>query len=312
MARSSGNSLETTPIIGKASAMITDSLARAAALPCFTAPESAEAVGGGITNVNVKVRDQGRDWLVRLGDDIPVHGVMRWNELSISRAAHAAGIAPKVLHHEPGALVLEFLNARTYSEADVADSANLPKIIDLVKRCHSDVPAHLRGPVLTFWVFHVLRDYAATLRADGSSHVPKLDDLLKTAATLEGAVGSVTLVLGHNDLLAANILDDGDRLWLIDWEYGGFNSPLFDLGGLATNNGLTEQQERQMLEQYFEAPASDAVWRSYAAMKCASLMRETMWSMVSEIHSAIDFDYSEYTAENLARLDAALTDFRNM
>ncbi|MEM9141294.1 MAG: choline kinase, partial [Pseudomonadota bacterium] len=93
-------------------------------------------------------------------------------------------------------------------------------------------------------------------------------------------------------------------------EYGGFNSPLFDLGGLATNNGLAEPQERAMLEQYFEAPADDR-WRPYQAMKCASLMRETMWSMVSEIHSDLDFDYGAYTAENLARLDAALADFRN-
>lgn len=292
--------------------MNTDPLARAAALSCFDAPESAEAIGGGITNVNVKVRDQGRDWLVRLGDDIPVHSVMRWNELSISRAAHAAGIAPAVHHHEPGALVLEFLTARTYAEADVADQANLPKIIDLVKRCHTQIPHHLRGPVLTFWVFHVLRDYSATLRADNSPHVSKLGDLQKAAGTLQAAVGPVSLVLGHNDLLAANILDDGDRLWLIDWEYGGFNSPLFDLGGLATNNGLTEQQERGMLEQYFEAPPTDALWRSYTAMKCASLMRETMWSMVSEIHSAIDFDYSDYTQENMARLEAALIDFRTL
>ena len=292
--------------------MMNDPLSRAAALSCFTDPESAEAVGGGITNVNVKVRDQGRDWLVRLGDDIPVHGVMRWNELAISRAAHAAGIAPAVRHHEPGALVLEFMTAKTCVEADVADPANLPKIIDLVKRCHVEVPKHLRGPVLTFWVFHVLRDYAATLRDDGSSHTPRLDGLLETSAKLEQAIGPVTLVLGHNDLLAANILDDGDRLWLIDWEYGGFNSPLFDLGGLATNNGLTEAQERQMLAQYFDESATDALWRSYTAMKCASLMRETMWSMVSEIHSAIDFDYSEYTAENLARLGAALADFRNV
>lgn len=292
--------------------MTNDPLARAVALSCFTAPESAEAVSGGITNLNVKVRDQGRDWLVRLGDDIPVHGVMRWNELSISRAAHAAGIAPAVYHQEPGALVLEFLTAETYTEMDVANPANLPKIIDLVKRCHTEMPAHLHGPILTFWVFHVLRDYAATLRADGSPHTPHLNELLITAAKLEQAVGAVTLVLGHNDLLAANILDDGERLWLIDWEYGGFNSPLFDLGGLATNNGLTEVQERLMLENYFESPSADTLWHSYTAMKCASLMRETMWSMVSEIHSEIDFDYSVYTAENLARLEAALAEFRNV
>jgi hypothetical protein len=45
-------------------------------------------------------------------------------------------------------------------------------------------------------------------------------------------------------------------------------------------------------------------------MKCAALMRETMWSMVSEIHAAIDFDYAAYTSENLARMEAALGEFQ--
>jgi hypothetical protein len=40
-------------------------------------------------------------------------------------------------------------------------------------------------------------------------------------------------------------------------------------------------------------------------MKCASLLRETLWSMISEIHSTIDFDYAAYTAENLARFERA-------
>jgi thiamine kinase-like enzyme len=117
-------------------------------------------------------------------------------------------------------------------------------------------------------------------------------------------------VIGHNDLLAANILDDGTRLWLIDWEYGGVNTPLFDLAGLAGNNGLSEAQERAMLEQYFESPP-DRHWRPYQAMKCVSLLREVLWSMTSEIHSELDFDYAAYTADYMGRLDAALADFRN-
>ena len=170
----------------------------------------------------------------------------------------------------------------------------------------------LRGPILTFWVFHVLRDYAATLRDGGSSYVAKLGALLRTASQLEQAVGPVQLVLGHNDLLAANFLDDGSRLWLLDWEYGGFNSPLFDLAGLASNNELSQGQERTMLESYFEAPLTDQLAHQYHAMKCASLLRETMWSMVSEIHSEIDFDYAQYTEKNLLRFQTTLSDFQNM
>jgi thiamine kinase-like enzyme len=283
---------------------------RAASLPIWSGPVTPQPLGGGITNVNFVVEDAGKRYVVRIGDDIPVHQVMRFNELAASRAAHAAGISPAVVHHQPGVLVLDFIEAVTLDQAAVRDDAMLRRIVPLIRRCHHEVPRHLRGPVLMFWVFHVLRDYAGTLRDGGSAHLARIADLMRAADTLCDAVGPVDVVFGHNDLLPANLLDDGERLWLIDWDYAGFNSPLFDLGGLASNNGLTQDQERWLLETYFEAALTDALWRRYQAMKCASLLRETMWSMVSEIHSDLDFDFAAYTRENLARFDAAFNAFR--
>ena len=288
-----------------------DAAARAVALSCWRAPSPPEPIGGGITNRNFRVIDDGRVFVVRIGEDIPVHGILRWHEAMVSRAAHAAGVAPRVYHHEPGALVFDYIDGRTLTEADVRDPDMLPRIVELVARCHRQVPQHLAGPVLSFWVFHVIRDYANRLRGAGSPYEPLLDGYLRQARLLEAATGRVDIVLGHNDLLAANIMDDGDRLWLVDWEYAGFNTPLFDLAGLATNNQLSQDQVAFMLARYFEEPLTNAIWRSFAAMKCASLMRETMWSMVSEIHSDLDFDYAAYTAENTARLTAALEDFEN-
>ncbi len=279
-------------------------------LTCFSQPTDIQPLNGGITNLNFTVRDQGSRYVVRLGDDIPEHGVMRWNELALSRAAHAAGVAPAVVHHEPGVLVLAYLDAQTFTEEDVRKPSNLTRITDLVATVHRDVGRHLMTPILTFWPYQVNRTYVTRLVAQGSDHAKLLPELMAEQDKLEAATGPVDLVIGHNDLLAANIMDDGKRLWLIDWEYGGFNTPLFDLAGLAGNNGLSEPQEREMLEQYFDTEA-EVHWRPYQAMKCASLMRETLWSMVSELHSTLDFDYADYTAENLVRLRTALNDFSN-
>ncbi|MEH6726718.1 MAG: choline/ethanolamine kinase family protein [Hyphomicrobiales bacterium] len=259
----------------------------------------ATELSGGITNVNYLVQDGSRKYVARLGNDIPEHQVMRFNELAASRAAHAAGISPAVRHSEPGVLILDYVESRTLAAEDVQDQAMLERILPLVKACHHEIPKHVRGPVLTFWVFHVVRDYAATLLEGGSSHVSLLSELLSYADRLEGASSPIDLVFGHNDLLPANFLDDGTRLWLIDWDYAGFNSPLFDLGGLASNNQLSQAQETWLLETYFEQPVTAELLHRYSAMKCASLLRETMWSMVSEIHSDLDFDYPTYTAENL-------------
>jgi thiamine kinase-like enzyme len=151
----------------------------------------------------------------------------------------------------------------------------------------------------------VIRDYAHTLLGH-----PWLPPLLAAAEVLEKATGPVEIVFGHNDLLPANLIDDGARLWLVDWEYAGFNTPLFDLGGLASNAGMTPPERTALLAAYYRREPDAHLLRQAAALTAASLLRETMWSMVSERHSTLDFDYAAYTAENRARLDAAFEEFR--
>lgn len=289
---------------------MSDALVRASKLGCWKGGVEPRPLSGGITNQNFVVEDAGERYFVRIGDDIPIHGIMRFNELAASRAAAAAGVSPEVVHHESGALVMRFIEGETLDEARVREPESLARIIPLLKRCHNEIPRHLRGPTLMFWVFQVIRDYAGTLRDGNSRMVGALSRLLEISSTLEREVGSVHLVFGHNDLLAANFIDDGERMWLVDWDYAGFNSPLFDLGGLASNNQLAADQESLILSEYFGQSVDAALMRRYQAMKCASLLRESMWSMVSEIHSVLEFDYVAYTDENLARFESAWTDFQ--
>ena len=129
---------------------------------------------------------------------------------------------------------------------------------------------------------------------------------------LEEAVGEVKIVFGHNDLLAANFIDDGKRLWLLDWDYAGYNTALFDLANLSSNNELSPEQEDWILETYYQQPVTDRLRRRLAAMKCVSLLRETLWSIVSEIHSTLDFDYMDYTGKNLSRFENAYEAFRQI
>ena len=290
---------------------ITDPIARVAGLACWSGVVAPEPLTGGITNKNYVVRDRGQRFVVRIGDDIPVHQVMRFNELSASLAAAAVGLSPPVIHHEPGVLVLGFVEGKTLAAEDVRQRPMLRRILPLLRLCHREMPRHLRGPALIFWVFHILRDYAATIREGKSRWIPELERLLAAATTLEAAVGPIEVVYGHNDLLPANFIDDGQRLWLIDWDYAGFNSPLFDLGNLCSNNEVASADEDWLLEAYFERPLDADLRRRYRAMKCASLLRETLWSMVSEIHSTLDFDYVAYTRDYLARFERAFAELRN-
>ena len=275
---------------------------RIAALPCWSGKVDPQPLAGGMTNRNYLVNDHAQRYVVRLGDDIPLHGIWRFNERAASRAAHAAGISPAVMYADQGVMVLQYIEGKTYEAADVRN--NLSRVVDLLKRTHQNMAAHLEGAVLTFWVFHILRGYFSNLRQSQSPRQSLLASLVPCAANLEAAVGAMPLVFSHNDLLAANFLDDGKRLWLIDWDYAGYNSPLFDLGGLASNNEFDDGLTATLLEHYF-GRVDDALLKQFHAMKCASLLRETMWSIMSELYSSIDFDYVSYTDENLKRFENA-------
>lgn len=280
------------------------------ALPIWNGGIDIQPLLGGITNKNYLVTDGERRAVVRFGGDIPVHGVMRFNELAATQAAGAAGISPKVLYAAPSVLVLDYIAGRSYSPADVR--ADRDRCGALVKRVHREIATHLRGPTLCFNVFHIIRDYAHTLVEDRSRMAAQTPRFLAASQALERAVGAIDLVFGHNDLLAANFIDDGTRLWLVDWDYAGWNTPLFDLGGLSSNNGFDDGDNEAMLTAYFEAPVTDTLRRRFRAMLCASLLREAMWSMASESRSTIDFDYVSYTDENLRRFEAAWAEFHNM
>ena len=282
------------------------------ALTFWQLPILCEPMKGGITNLNFRVEHGNEIFFVRLGEDVPEHGVYRFNELAASRAAYACGISPEVVHTESGAMVLRFIEGKTLVEKDLRDFSNLEKALSLLKICHRGMSQHLPGSTLIFWVFQVIRGYAKTLREGNSRMFPQLQNFLNINADLEKTVGTVDLCFGHNDLLAGNFIDDGRRLWLIDWDYAGFNSPLFDLANLASNNEFSEILEQELLEMYFEKTISADLWKRYFAMKCASLLREAMWSMVSEIHSTLDFDYVKYTTDNLERFEKTFAKFKKL
>jgi len=292
--------------------MNTSARDRVVGLDFWSSTVAPEPLGGGITNTNFIVDDQGERFVVRVGDDIPIHGIMRFNEIAAARAAHAVGISPEIVYSANGIFIMRFIEGHTFSEQDVREQQNLERILDLIRACHNEIPKHFKGPALVFWPFHVCRNYILTAKEGNSRMMDFFPRFLEINEELEKTVGEINLIFGHNDLLAANFIDDGKRLWLLDWDYGGYNTALFDLANLSSNNALSPKQEDWILETYHQQPVTDRLRRRLAAMKCASLLRETLWSIVSEIHSTLDFDYVNYTSKNLSRFENAFDAFRQM
>ena len=265
-----------------------------AGLACWRGPVTLERLEGGLTNLSY-VADDGREkFVVRCGDDIPVHHVFRDRERAASVAAFEAGLSPEIVHAEPGIMVLRFLAGRTFDEADLG--ANIGRIVPLLKTCHADVGRRVRGPVNAFWVFHVIRDYVRLIDADAR--------YLALTDELERAQVPMPMIFGHHDLLPGNFMDDGKRLWLIDWEYGAFGTAMFDLANLSSNGDFSEAQDTALLDAYFEGKATADLRRAFEAMKAASALREALWAMVSDVHlKTPGVDYQVHANEYLRRFE---------
>ena len=121
-------------------------------------------------------------------------------------------------------------------------------------------------------------------------------ELARQIEALRAAAPRVTC---HNDLLAANFIDDGERIWVVDWEYAGMGDPFFDLANFAVNNGLDEEGERALLEAYGSTDV-----RALTLMRFMSDFREAMWGVVQQAISELDFDFAAYADEHFERLRA--------
>jgi thiamine kinase-like enzyme len=270
---------------------------RVKTLACWRGPVTLAPLTGGLTNISYVATDFSGKYVVRCGEDIPVHHVFRDRERAASRAAFEAGLSPEIVHVEPGIMVLRFIEGRTFTEVDLR--ADVPRLVTLLKTCHRDVPRLVRGAANMFWVFHVIRDYVRLIDAD-----PKY---LALADRLEAVQAPLPIVFGHHDLLPGNVMDDGQRLWLIDWEYGAFGTAMFDLANLSSNGEFDAAGDAALLDAYFDGKVDDGLRRAFTAMKAASTLREALWAMVSDVHlKTPGVDYKAHAQTYLTRLDRLL------
>lgn len=268
-----------------------------------------EVLSGGITNHNLKARLGDADYVLRIcGKDTEVLSIDRETEVTATRAAHAAGVAPEVVRWLPdhGCLVTAFIPGSPMRPEELRDPEALAQVAAALRAIHGGPPLDRRFPTFT-----LVEEYTATVRERGGE--PPAAELALArdlSARIGAALGAHPLVPCHNDLLTANFIHDGARVRIVDWEYAGMNDRFFDLGNLSVNNGLGEDDDARLLEAYLERPPTDGERASLRLMRLMSDVREAMWGVVQDIVSELDFDYGAYAAEHFARLRESAADPR--
>ena len=271
-------------------------IARIGALSCWQNEIHCEPLSGGITNQNFVVQDGEMRYAARICEDRRFLGIDRRNERLCQAAAHRVNVAPEVIHAEDGILVSRFIRGRTCGQEDLRDPDLLSRLAEVLRQLH-DSCGYLTGELLFFCPFQTIRTYTETARALRAELPADIDDLVNDSRELSTQIERYRPTLCHNDLLPANIMDDGVKLKIVDWEYAGVGNPLFDLASVAANGGLTDEQQTALVTVY-AGRAEPSLMRDLRILKTVSLLREALWAVVQTVKSSIDFDYAGYAASH--------------
>jgi thiamine kinase-like enzyme len=261
---------------------------------------SIQPLSGGLTNSNYRVEVDGRAYFVRVpGESTELLAINRENEYHNTKAAAQAGVAPNVLYYLPDScvMVLEFLNGKTMSK-DALNAPGMPnRMAQSIKRLHA-------GPrFLTDFNIFRLTEYYLNLCKDRAIRIP--DGYLERLPTVEQiekamSVHPLETVPCNNDLLAENYLDDGNQLWLIDYEYSGNNDPTFELGNTCQEMQFNDEQISEVCAAYFGTDSINLI----ARMKLNMIMSDVGWGLWAAIQariSTIDFDFWGWAIERWGR-----------
>ncbi|MGZ4289438.1 MAG: phosphotransferase [Gaiellaceae bacterium] len=248
-----------------------------------------EPLGGGITNHNFRVDVGDETFVLRIGgEDTQLLGIDRGSEHAASRVAAELGLAPEVVAFvEPeGYLVTRFV------EGEVG-ALDVPQVGGALRRLHDGPPIPSR-----FDSFRVVEAYRAIADERGVTIPPLYGWAREIARRIEEHRRGAPIRPCHNDLLNANFIGDGSRMWIVDWEYAGMGDPFFDLGNFAVNHELDADGERLLLESYGSGDVE-----ALTLMRFMSDFREAMWGVVQQAISTLEFDFRAYADEHFARLE---------
>jgi thiamine kinase-like enzyme len=272
-------------------------------IPRLQVRDQVKSLSGGLTNINLQVSTPTGEYVARISSNSSsLLSIDRDAEFANSKIAAQVGVGAPVFDYLPdfGVLVIGYIPGRTYKSADVA--ANLPRVAQSVKKLHSAKPF-----VKDFDMFEIQKGYLKIVTERGfrlpdqyltyAQHLDKMKQALSVLAEPK--------VPCNNDLLAANFIDDGDKIWLIDYEYSGNNDACFELGNIYSESSLSYEQLVELVDAYYGKHRIEKVARAWLY---ALLARYgwTLWASIQASISEIEFNFWDWGME---KYEVAMRDF---
>jgi thiamine kinase-like enzyme len=264
---------------------------------------SVTELSGGLTNRNLAIESDGTKYVARISSNSSdLLNINREDEYKNTILAAEVGIGATVHDYLPGQglLLISYINGKTFGAQDIAN--NLPRVAKSVRTLHSAKPF-----VSDFNMFTLQKRYLDIVQSNNFIYPDKYLDYEGHIADLKKALSVLPseIVPCNNDLLPGNFIDDGEKIWLIDYEYSGNNDACFELGNIWAEAFLEYDALVELIDSYYGAHRPEKIARAWLQ----SLMAKygwTLWAAIQASISDIDFDFRAWGGE---KFDLAQSQF---
>lgn len=287
---------------------IDDARAALLAIPQFAGWGDAEITRlGGLTNRVFRI-DGRRTLCLRLPGAGTEEYIDRANEAQAAREAARAGVSPEVLYADPasGVLVTAFLDGTQTMTPDLFRSrpGATRRAGEAFRRLHASGAKFS----FRFELFAMIDDYLRLLSTRTVDLPPGYHDVLREAESIRSALAAhpLPLVACHCDPLCENLLDTGERMWIVDWEYSGMNDPMWDLGDLSVEGGFDVGQDQELLLGYFGGPPEMGDYSRMVIYKAMCDLLWTLWGLIQHANGNPADDFWGYASNRFSRCRALM------
>lgn len=258
---------------------------------------------GGLTNVVHRVDLAKETLIVRIPGKGTEEYIDRAVELNNAIAAARAGVSAEVIwgDADSGIMVSRCIeDIVTMTPESFSERPGAPERAALAFR-----KLHQSGETFQFRfeLFSMIEDYLKVLSGKDSELPEGYSEIVEAAEPVKTVLSENESALApcHCDPLCENFLDDGMRMWIVDWEYSGMNDPMWDLGDLSVEAGFTDEQDRAMMNAYFDGQASDAEFGRMVVYKAMCDLLWTLWGLIQHADKNPAEDFWAYSVNRFER-----------
>ena len=258
---------------------------------------------GGMTNIVHLVETDNINLIVRIPGKGTEDYINRTFEYNNAMAAWRAGISAEIIWSdvEKGIMVSKAINGiETMTPKFFSSRKGSPARAGLAL-----AKLHNSGETFDFRfdLFNMIDDYLNILSSKNAELPDGYHEIVDAAKPVKEALiaNPNPLAPCHCDPLCENFLDDGNNMWIVDWEYSGMNDPMWDLGDLSVEAGMDENQENEMLIAYFGKEPTAAQKGRVIIYKAMCDLLWTLWGLIQHADKNPAEDFWAYSIERFER-----------